>query len=103
MDIEDASRLTVLPFQRNASSKSSSESAASWGNSALLGGSAAVGFASVAWYSYQFGRPAQAMTPAEEGLVGIATQGNEALGTDRIRQTPRDTIPMGARKAHQDL
>lgn len=33
----------------------------------MLGGSAAIGFASVAWYSYQFGRPAQAMTPAEEG------------------------------------
>ncbi|KAK4500215.1 hypothetical protein PRZ48_008401 [Zasmidium cellare] len=54
---------------RNASSQSSSEQAASsWKNTAILTSSTALGFASVAWYYYQFGRPTQAMTPAEEGL-----------------------------------
>lgn len=54
--------------QRNASS-SSSEAASQWRNTAA--GSAATLFAvgSVAWYYYQFGRPAHAMTPSEEGFV----------------------------------
>ncbi|EGP85675.1 unnamed protein product [Zymoseptoria tritici ST99CH_1A5] len=56
---------------RNASTQGSSESAASWKNTAMLSSSAALGFASVAWYYYQFGRPTQAMTPAEEGLHAI--------------------------------
>ncbi|EME39366.1 hypothetical protein DOTSEDRAFT_75165 [Dothistroma septosporum NZE10] len=54
--------------KRNASSQSSSESTASWGNTALLTSSTAAAAASVAFYWYQFGRPAYAMTPAEEGL-----------------------------------
>nr|POE51645.1 cytochrome c1, heme protein, mitochondrial [Quercus suber] len=53
--------------KRNASSQSSSEGA-SWSNTALLGSSSALAVGSVAWYYYQFGRPTQAMTPAEEGL-----------------------------------
>jgi ubiquinol-cytochrome c reductase cytochrome c1 subunit len=53
--------------QRNASTQGSSESAGSWKNTALLSSSAALGFTSVAWYYYQFNRPTQAMTPAEEG------------------------------------
>ncbi|EMF10005.1 cytochrome c1 heme protein [Sphaerulina musiva SO2202] len=55
---------------RNASSQSSSESAGSkfWTNNALLASSSALAATSVAWYFYQYGRPAYAMTPAEEGL-----------------------------------
>ncbi|TKA77690.1 Cytochrome c1, heme protein, mitochondrial [Friedmanniomyces simplex] len=54
--------------QRNASSQSSSESAGSWKDTALLGSSTAFAIGSVSWYYYQFGRPAYAMTPQEEGL-----------------------------------
>ncbi|CAK1367975.1 Cytochrome c1, heme protein, mitochondrial [Cercospora beticola] len=55
---------------RNASSQSSSESAGSqfWINNALLASSSALAATSVAWYYYQYGRSAHAMTPAEEGL-----------------------------------
>lgn len=55
---------------RNASSQSSSESAGSkfWTNNVLLASSSALAATSVAWYFYQYGRPAYAMTPAEEGL-----------------------------------
>ena len=53
--------------QRNASSKASSESAAIWQNNALLGSSTLFAVGTVSWYYYQFGRPTQAMTPAEEG------------------------------------
>ena len=54
-------------MQRNASTQSSSESAASWKNTALLSSSTAFAIGSVSWYYYQFGRPTHAMTPAEEG------------------------------------
>lgn len=57
----------MADLQRNASSQSSSESAASWTNTALLSSSTALAVGSVAWYYYQFARPAYAMTPAEEG------------------------------------
>ncbi|KAK3053045.1 cytochrome c1 [Extremus antarcticus] len=53
---------------RNASSQSSSESAAAWKNNGLLVSSTLLAVGSVSWYYYQFGRPTQAMTPAEEGL-----------------------------------
>jgi len=56
---------------RNASSSSSAESA-SWKNNALLASSSALAVGSVAWYYLQFGRPAHAMTPAEEGLHATA-------------------------------
>ncbi|KAF2804305.1 cytochrome c1, mitochondrial precursor [Mytilinidion resinicola] len=55
---------------RSASSSSSSaeEAASSWRTKALSGGSLAVAIGSVAWYNYQYGMSADAMTPAEEGL-----------------------------------
>jgi len=63
-----ARNATSKTAQRNASSQSSSESTASWKNTAILSSSTAAGLAAAGWYYYQFGRPAQAMTPAEEGL-----------------------------------
>ena len=60
--------LTELDQQRNASSQSSSEEAASsWKSTVLLSSSTVLAIGSVSWYYYQFGRPTQAMTPAEEG------------------------------------
>ncbi|KAK3697206.1 cytochrome c1 [Vermiconidia calcicola] len=57
---------------RNASSQGSSESAASaWKENGLLASSTVFALGSVSWYYYQFGRPTQAMTPAEEGLHAV--------------------------------
>jgi len=58
--------------KRNASTQSGAENAASWKNTALLSSSTALAIGSCAWYYYQFGRPAYAMTPAEEGLHATA-------------------------------
>ncbi|KAK4553306.1 cytochrome c1 [Recurvomyces mirabilis] len=58
--------------QRNASTTTSTGSSATWKDNALLGSSTAFAVGSVAWYYYQFGRPAHAMTPSEEGLHATA-------------------------------
>nr|POE63695.1 cytochrome c1, heme protein, mitochondrial [Quercus suber] len=60
----------ALASAKSAATKTakSSSDGASWTNTALLGSSSALAVGSVAWYYYQFGRPTQAMTPAEEGL-----------------------------------
>lgn len=56
-----------MDSQRNASTQSSAEPAAAWKNNALLVSSTVFAAGSVAWYSYQYGRPTLAMTPVEEG------------------------------------
>ncbi|GAB7357223.1 hypothetical protein MBLNU459_g8204t1 [Dothideomycetes sp. NU459] len=62
-----AARNATKTTTRNASS-SSSEAASQWRNAAAGSAATLVAVGSVAWYYYQFGRPAHAMTPAEEGL-----------------------------------
>ncbi|KAF2857378.1 putative cytochrome c protein [Piedraia hortae CBS 480.64] len=52
--------------QRRASTQGTSESSRT--NNTLLVSSTVLAVGSVAWYTYQFGRPTFAMTPAEEGL-----------------------------------
>jgi len=54
--------------QRNASTHSSTDSAASWKNAAVLSSSTALAIGTVGWYFYQFAPATHAMTPAEEGL-----------------------------------
>merc|ERR1711939_401007 len=59
--------------KRNASTQSGAK------NAALLSSSTALAIGSCAWYYYQFGRPAYAMTPAEEGLHATAWWEHEKL------------------------
>lgn len=60
--------LTSQFFQRAASSSSGAESS-QWATTATASAATAFAVGSAAWYYYQFGRDAHAMTPAEEGYV----------------------------------
>ncbi|KAF1355495.1 cytochrome C1 family-domain-containing protein [Delphinella strobiligena] len=63
-----ARNATSRTATRSASTSSGSEAGSQWAGNALTAASGALAVGSVAWYYYQFVRPAQAMTPAEEGL-----------------------------------
>jgi hypothetical protein len=58
--------LTLNDSQRNASTQSEG-AASSWKNAATLSASTALAVGSCGFYYFQFARPVQAMTPAEEG------------------------------------
>lgn len=61
-------QLTSQFFQRAASSSSGAESS-QWATTATASAATVFAVGSAAWYYYQFGREAHAMTPAEEGYV----------------------------------
>jgi hypothetical protein len=85
--------LTSQFLQRAASSSSGAESS-QWATTATASAASAFAVGSAAWYYYQFGRDAHAMTPAEEGYVAhrLHTHDHPALTIGPTVFTPPSTL-----------